>query len=51
MKATSCMIKFEANEKKVRILNFKIDVFLKSIESQGQQNLPIKLRKNELTFY
>ena len=37
-------------KKKISMLNFKIDVFLKWPESWGQQNLLIKLKKNKSIF-
>ena len=44
-------IEFASNEKKVSILDFKIDAFLKWTKDLDHWNLPIKLKKNKLIFY
>ena len=37
-------------QKKISILNFKIDVFLKWIKNLGYWNLPVKLKKKQVNF-
>ena len=42
---------FLADEKKISILNFKIDVFSRWIEDLNQVGQTSKLRKNKSSFY
>ena len=44
-------IEFNSGEKKISILIFQIDVFLKWAEESGKTKQHSKLKKNRLIFY
>ena len=44
-------ITFAENEKKISILNFKIDVFLRRTEDSDQLNLPNTLKRTNFEEY